>query len=219
MNIGFYYVNTTAGSIERQIRNIRKVYPEIEIQPIEYTDNITDLTERFQKGDMLVFESISYLGSTDQMCVKLFKTLFYRGVEINFIKEPLLNASVFRSANPKNNNEGTRIILAVAEAQICTALELNRSVSSNKSAKRKEIVLKAKESGTQFGRKPGSKITYKKKVAAMEFMTLNAKSFGGTMKDRDCIKKLGITEKTYYRYKKELKAATSNTDISDSEEE
>lgn len=217
MVTAFYNETVSPSIIARQKRGISKAYPDVEISPYSYPEKITHLTDQFKKGDTIIFESISFLGRDENMCITIYRTFYNKGVELEFVKEPLLNTSVFRGALNKTSNEITRIVLSVAEKQIRTALKLNGEKLEEDSRTKKEYLTKAKQEGKPIGRKAGTKITVRKKLSSMEFIISNAKSFGGTMNDRECIKSLGITEKTYYRYKAEIKASMLDKNDSGSE--
>lgn len=45
----------------------------------------------------------------------------------------------------------------------------------------------------------------KKSIAAKEGIRKYSKAFGGTLNDQECMKLLGITHNTYYKYKQELR--------------
>jgi len=45
----------------------------------------------------------------------------------------------------------------------------------------------------------------KKKEPAMENIHHYSKDFGGNLSDKECIKLIGISRNTYYKYKKELR--------------
>lgn len=66
----------------------------------------------------------------------------------------------------------------------------------------------ARLNGKQIGQPKGAKYTVKKKQAAMELIRKYSSDFGGTLKDIDVIKIVGIDRGTYYKYKKEMKQCT-----------
>lgn len=63
----------------------------------------------------------------------------------------------------------------------------------------------ARLNGKQIGLKAGTKLITKKSIAAKKIMLKHCKTFGGSLTDEECIKLCGVTRKTYYNYKKQLK--------------
>ena len=61
--------------------------------------------------------------------------------------------------------------------------------------------------GKQIGGVVGSKYKVKKSVEAKEQIKKYSKDFEGSLIDSDVITLIGISRKTYYKYKKELKTA------------
>ena len=57
----------------------------------------------------------------------------------------------------------------------------------------------------QIGQKRGARLRTKKTIAAKEGIRKYSKAFGGTLNDMECMKLLGITHNTYYKYKQELR--------------
>jgi len=55
-----------------------------------------------------------------------------------------------------------------------------------------------------LGRPKGKHYATEKEIQAKRLMQKRAKAFGGDLSDADCMKVIGISKGTYYRYKKEL---------------
>jgi len=53
--------------------------------------------------------------------------------------------------------------------------------------------------------KKGTKLTTQKSIVTKEKILTYSKDFHGTLNDTDCIKLLGISRNTFYKYKAELK--------------
>ena len=64
----------------------------------------------------------------------------------------------------------------------------------------------AKERGKRVGTPKGTKLVTKKSKKAKAIILEHSKTFGGTLSDTECMKLADVTMKTYYIYKKELKA-------------
>ena len=73
-------------------------------------------------------------------------------------------------------------------------------------SKTKEGIETARRSGKQIGRQKGTKVTTQKSIKAKQDIQKLSKDFDGTLSDVDCIRLIGITRHTYYKYKAELKA-------------
>lgn len=75
----------------------------------------------------------------------------------------------------------------------------------------KEGIETARLNGKQIGQRPGNKLTVKKKAPAKEKILKYSREFNGSLSDIECIKLIGISRNTYYKYKKELMCDPSPT--------
>lgn len=66
-------------------------------------------------------------------------------------------------------------------------------------------MLTAKLNGKQIGRVAGQKYETKKSLEAKETIKKHSKDFGGTLSDTEVITLTGLSRKTFYKYKKELR--------------
>lgn len=94
--------------MDRQERNILKAYPNATIIRETYTGtklegrkDFEHLIRILQRGDTLIFDSVSRMSRNSEEGCKLYEDLFNRGVEIVFLKEPQINTSVYRQALDK----------------------------------------------------------------------------------------------------------------------
>ena len=62
----------------------------------------------------------------------------------------------------------------------------------------------AKSKGKQIGTPKGAKLTTKKSIQAKKVIKKHCITFGGTLKDSDCIKLVGVSRNSYFKYKREL---------------
>ena len=69
----------------------------------------------------------------------------------------------------------------------------------------REGIETARKQGKQIGRKKGAKIVTQKSIKAKQDILKFSRDFGGSLSDVDCIRMIGITRNTYYKYKAELK--------------
>ena len=63
----------------------------------------------------------------------------------------------------------------------------------------------AKLNGKQIGRVTGAKVETKKSKATKEIILKHSRDFDGELSDIECMKLAGVTKKTYYNYKRELR--------------
>ena len=63
----------------------------------------------------------------------------------------------------------------------------------------------ARLNGKQIGQVKGAKLKVKKKEPCKEQIIKYSKYFNGSNSDLECMKLIGISRNTYYKYKKELR--------------
>lgn len=69
----------------------------------------------------------------------------------------------------------------------------------------KEGIETARLNGKQIGRATGTKVSTKKSVETKALILKHSKDFNGTLDDTDVIKLTGVSRKSYYKYKRELR--------------
>lgn len=96
--------------LQRQIDNIKALYPDAVIIDETYTGTTTDrpkwnkLVEKVRKESangnpvMLVFDEVSRMSRNAKEGYAIYEELFNMGVELQFIKEPYLNTDTIRQA-------------------------------------------------------------------------------------------------------------------------
>ena len=72
----------------------------------------------------------------------------------------------------------------------------------------------ARLSGKQIGAVSGKKLNVKKAAPAKELIKKYSKDFDGTLTDAEAMKLIGISNNTYYKYKREMKEAINNNWLS-----
>lgn len=223
MIYGYCRISRKTQNIERQIRNILKLYPDAKIYQEAYTGTKTYERKEYQKllnkvvtGDIIVFDSVSRMSRNADDGVKLYFELFDKGIELVFIKESYINTSVYREAIsqsiPETGNEiadlyieaTNKVIRLLAKKQIEKAFEQAQKEVDDLHERTREGIETARNKGKQIGQKKGAVLNVKKKEPIKADIKKKAKDFGGTYTDRDLIKVLGIARNTYYKYKKEL---------------
>ena len=229
MYYGYCRISTAKQSIERQIRNITKVYPTCTIVQEVYTGTkiynrkeLNKLLKIVKTGDTIVFDSVSRMSRNAEEGFKLYEQLYNKGINLVFLKEPHINTDTYKKALNTNNipMTGTNVdfileginkyLLALAKEQIQLAFEQAEKEVMDLRQRTKEGLQTAKLNGKQIGQKEGSKLTTKKSISAKEKIQKYSKDFNGTLKDEDVMKLVGISRVTYYKYKKELKIKLKN---------
>ena len=177
-----------------------------------------------EKGDTLVFDSVSRMSRNSKEGCELYEELFNKGIELIFLKEPHIDTSVYRQAlnnqiklkldtgNKATNELMNSIIdslnkytIALAKEQIRIAFNQAEKEVEDLHQRTKEGSLTAKLNGKQIGRATGTKVETKKAKATKEIILKHSKDFDGKLNDIECMKLAGVTKKTYYNYKRELK--------------
>ena len=223
MIYGYCRVSTKTQNIERQERNIKAVYPDAAIVKEAFTGTKVYERKAFMKlvgslksGDTLVFDSVSRMSRNADEGVTLYMELFNKGIELVFLKERYIDTQVYAD-NLKDRIQLTGAIedeifkginsyfRALAEKQIRIAFEQAEKEVTDLQQRTREGMATAKLNGKQIGIPTGTKLTTKKSVVAKEIISKHCKTFGGSLSDIECIKLCGITRKTYYNYKKQLK--------------
>lgn len=227
MYYGYCRISTKQQSIERQIRNIKEVYPTVTIVQEVYTGTniynrkeLNKLLKVVKTGDTIVFDSVSRMSRNAEEGFKLYEQLYNRGVNLVFLKEPHINTDTYKQALTNNVPlTGTNVdfileginkyLMALAKEQIKLAFGQAEKEVKDLQQRTKEGINTARLNGKQIGQVKGSKLTTKKSISAKEQIQKYSKDFNGTLNDTDTMKLVGISRVTYYKYKKELKKELS----------
>ena len=221
---GYCRISTPQQNIERQVRNIAAAYPAAHIVREVYTGTacqgrreLDKLLRIVQEGDTIVFDSV------DEGCA-LYETLYKRGVNLCFLKEPHINTDTYKQAlqrqigtAPETGSAATdRFVAGVMDAlnrytadlaaeQIRLAFAQAQKEVDDLHQRTREGLMTARLNGKQIGQIPGRKLNIKKAAAAKALILKHSRDFNGTLADADCIKLIGIARNTYYKYKRELR--------------
>lgn len=230
MNIyGYTRISTAKQSIERQIRNIRSHYPKAIIYQEVFTGTKTDGRKKWEQlqrivktGDTIVFDSVSRMSRNAADGFSTYQALYDAGVELVFLKEPHINTATYKKALSSHiEMTGTKTdiilkavneyLLELAREQIIIAFEQSQKEVDDLHQRTREGIETARLQGKQIGQRTGAKLTTKKSVAAKADILKYAKDFGGSLNDAECIRMIGVSRNSYYKYKRELIAAQAST--------
>ena len=222
MVYGYCRISRAKQSIERQIRNIKAVYPEAVIIQEVFTRTRIDrkewqkLVKAVKAGDTIVFDSVSRMSGNADEGFNAYEELYNRGVKLVFLKEPHINTDTYKQALESNIKltgnsvdyilEGiNKYLMALAKEQIRLAFEQSEKEVQDLHQRTKEGLITAKLNGKQVGQKQGAKLTTKKSITAKEIIKKHSQDFDGTLADADVMTLTGLSRNTYYKYKRELK--------------
>lgn len=219
---GYCRVSTKHQQLDRQKKNIRELYSDAIIIEEKYTgtsmarDEWQKLFNRVRSDDTIIFDSVSRMSRNAQEGFEAYEALYNKGVNLVFIKEPHINTDVYkRSMNGLLELKGDKIdfvldginkyLMALAKEQIQIAFDQAEKEVKDIQTRIKEGIAIAKLDPTkQIGGVKGSTYKVKKSAAAKEIITKHCKTFGGNLTDKECMKLAGVSNNTYYKYKKEI---------------
>ena len=220
---GYMRISKPSQRIDRQRENIKKLYPEMIPYEETYTGRKIEGRKAFNKllkvvkpGDTIVFDSVSRMSRNEDEGVEIYFKLYDMGVHLVFLKESYINSDVYSEASKKQiefiGDEVVDAILSginesfklLAKRQIKIAFEQSEKEVEDLRVRTREGIREARKRGKQIGQIKGAKYNVKKKEKAMKEIKKYSRSFQGNLLDREVIKLIEISEKTYYKYKKEL---------------
>ena len=219
---GYCRISRAKQSIERQIRNIKGLYPDAIIVQEVFTRTSLNRKEwiklynKVKENDTIVFDSVSRMSGNADEGYAAYEELYNRGVNLVFIKEPHINTDTYKKALENNVTlTGTSVdyildgvnkyLMALAKEQIRLAFEQSEKEVQDLHQRTKEGIETARLNGKQIGQKSGAKLTTKKSIVMKDQLQKYCKDFGGSLNDKDCIQFLGISRNTYFKYKREIK--------------
>lgn len=214
---GYIRISTPKQDIRRQAQNIKNEYPEAIIISEVFTGKTQTrpkwerIKKKIQPGDVLVFDEISRMSRNAAEGFQDYKELYNKGVNLIFLKEPLLNSSNFKQAEAAVEMTGTEVdiileavnsyLMLLAEQQIKTAFELAEKEVDLIRQRTKEGLERARAEGKQIGRPKGMKLETKKGKITQELIKKHCRDYGGTLTDREVMTLAGVSKKTFYKYK------------------
>ena len=221
---GYCRISTGRQKIERQERNIRTAYPNAVIVKEVYTGTkfqgrkeLEKILDKVQAGDMIIFDSVSRMSRDAEEGFRLYEKLFHRDISLVFLKEPHINTETYkRAVKNQINMTGDKIdlilegvnqyLMELAREQIHIAFEQAEKEVSDLHQRTKEGIETARLNGRQIGQRKGTAYETRKAKAAKDIILRHNKSFGGSLTDEETIKQAGISRKSFYKYKRELRS-------------
>ena len=220
---GYCRISTGKQNMERQVRNIKTVFPEAVIIKEVYTGTkfqgrkeLDKLLGKVQRGDRIIFDSVSRMSRNAGDGFRLYEELYKKGVELVFLKEPHINTETYKKAltdriamtGDKVDHilEGVnRYLMELAKEQIRLAFEQSEKEVADLHQRTKEGIETARLNGKQIGQPRGATYETKKAKAAKRIILKHNKDFGGSLTDIETIRQADISRKSFYKYKRELR--------------
>lgn len=214
-------VSTRTQKLERQIKNIKERYPEAVLIQEKYTGTSMareawqKLFAKAKEGDTIVFDSVSRMSRNAEEGFAAYEELFSRGVDLVFLNEPHINTETYKRAMQRGIQltgekidyvlEGiNKYLMALAKEQIEIAFAQAEKEVVDIQTRVKQGIEVARLNGKQIGSTKGSIYHVKKSEEAKEIIRKHSKSFGGDLTDAECMKLAGVSNNTYYKYKREI---------------
>lgn len=104
MRYGYCRISKPKQSIERQIRNIKALYPDAVIVQEVFTRTRLDrkewqkLMRVIQPGDTIIFDSVSRMSGNAEEGFAAYQELYEKGITLVFLKEPHINTETYKTA-------------------------------------------------------------------------------------------------------------------------
>lgn len=220
---GYCRISTARQNIKRQERNIKAAFPDAVIVKEVYTGTrfqgrkeLEKLLEKVQPGDTVIFDSVSRMSRDAEDGFRLYERLFHQEVSLVFLKEPHINTETYKKAMETHVVltgdkvdlilEGVnRYLMELAKEQIRIAFEQAQKEVADLHQRIREGIETARLNGKQIGHPKGVTYETKKARAAKEIIRKHNKSFGGSLTDAETMKQAGVSRKSFYKYKRELR--------------
>ena len=222
MIYGYCRISTPRQNIERQVRNITEQYPDAVIYRESYTGTKLDrpewnkLMRKLKPGDSIVFDSVSRMSRNSEDGIALYMDLYEKGIDLVFLKEPLIDTSVYRETAQRSvPMTGTDVdvilqgvnqyLLLLAEKQIALAFAQAQKEVDDLRQRTREGIETARRNGKSIGRPVGSTYTSNKERMALPVIMRTSRDFNGQNSDAEVMAITGLSKNTYYKYKRRLR--------------
>lgn len=205
---GYARISTMKQSLERQIENIKKEYPEAVIYTERYRGTTLDrpswneLRKHLKTGDSVVFDEVSRMSRSASEGFALYHELYKEGINLIFLKERHLDTEVYSNTLKSSvTMTGTDIdcilkgvneyLMVLAKRQIEIAFQTAQHEVDLLHQRTSEGVRKAQAAGKQVGRKRGDRVLIKKAEPIKALIKYYSKDFDGNLSDKDVMTILG----------------------------
>lgn len=220
---GYCRISTGKQNIDRQIRNIQSAYPKAVIVKEVYSGTkfqgrkmLEQLLSKVHSGDMIIFDSVSRMSRNADEGFQLYEELFYKGIHLVFLKEPHINTDTYKKATANQImmtgdkvdlilNGINKYLMELAKEQIRLAFEQAEKEVKDLHQRTREGIETARLNGRQIGHPIGTTYETQKAKRAKQIILKHNKSFGGSLDDAETMKQSGISRKSFYKYKRELR--------------
>ena len=182
---GYCRISNPRQSIDRQVRNILREYPDAEILKEVYTGvvinrkTMNQLLAVVKEGDTIVFDSVSRMSRDAAEGWTVYQHLYEKGINLVFLKEPMINTDTYKNAmkhqvpltgsNVDLILEGiNKYLMTLAEDQVKLAFDQAEKEVMDLRQRTKEGLETARLNGKTLGTKPGSHRTYYMEAPAKE---------------------------------------------------
>lgn len=231
MIFGYVRISTKKQSINRQITNILKIYPEAKIIQEIFTGTTINrpewkkLKKIIEPGDTIIFDSVSRMSRNAVEGIQEYFNFFEKGINLIFLKEQYINTALFKeqvninqnlSVDDKDLNDtimkGIReYLIKLAEKQIIIAFNQSEKEVQDLRQRTKEALQEKRKQGIIGGIKLGTTLTTKKSLEIKPYIKKLSRNFEGNLSDKELIKFLKISRNTFYKYKKEITKKTEDS--------
>ena len=176
-----------------------------------------------QAGDTIYFDSVSRMSRNAEEGFETYKQLMEKGIDLVFLKEPQINTATYKEAMERQvqtvetgdaatdelvtaiTQAVNKYMMRLAERQIKLAFEQAEKEVEDLRQRTREGIETARQNGKQIGQQKGRVLNVAKKNKAKPEILKHSKDFGGTLSDEECMKLIGLSRNTYYKYKRELR--------------
>lgn len=222
MEYGYARISTNKQNIERQVRNIKKDYPNAVIIKEVFTGTkfqgrkeMDKLLNHVKLDDTIIFDSVSRMSRNADEGFAMYNDLYHMGINLVFLKEPHINTTTYKKAIQaqvaltgdmvdtilKGINE---YLMLLAKEQIKIVFDQAEKEVVDLQQRTKEGIEIARLKGKQIGLPKGTKLVTKKSIEAKKMILKYNREFGGVLNNEDTWKLIGIAKGSFYKYKKEL---------------
>lgn len=220
---GYCRVSTAKQSLQRQIDNIKSLYPDAIILAEEYTGKTIErpqytlLKRIISQGDKVVFDSVSRMSRNAEDGYSDYMAFWENGIILEFLNEPHLNTDFFtKQLDLMNFNlkvgetfepliQGIKQTLKnIISGQIKIGFEQSEKEVTDLSKRTKEALAVLKRNGKVLGR-PKRVIPEVIKQDILDNYLLSRKKMY-----KDFLETYKISKTTFFTYVKEIKGELEN---------